>query len=1703
MNSTYTHGPPRTTRGGGVGGGGGGRGHSRNRQWTANTGSSSTTGTGHGTEGERWERGGAPGRGSGRGRGGPRGRGAIPGRKFPNQTLRNNYSAKPTTTTTTVAANVNSHQDMKEEDMFDATHHDDEEEEGDDAEEFEFPEIQEPEFETQEEREKFYQELVKAREAERKRAIAEGKMDDPLVPKRLEDAITMVGTCMDMCPRFERYRRERENNLFEWETIPGTKRVDHKRAVKMYERAAGDKTLPSDLRPPKVLKASRTLDYLFHDLLPRGGFSQTYTFIRDRSRSVRNDFTMQHESGPIAIECHGRCARFHILALHFERDKPGFSVALEEQQLMNSMSNRYFMLIYILTLTPLPTALQSLKEFYDEQRSSYTSPNELEMRVYHRLIHIRDQRERHEELPPHITSDPVFKLTTFFRQRVQQNSAPITKTSTLLVDAEAMRLFGELAGVLGERGNTVMIYLVACLLERLFGKDTIEDIENIRGSLRIQDVIDGKVDGEGEIGERESGGGFVEEDGDMEMGEGEEEENFVEDDHAVYEEVHEPAPATGVFSAPTSFFAQQPVAATSAFANLASAGPTSVFGGRTFGATTTSTQPTSVFGIPPPQKVEEPKPLSQQQPLSIFGAASRKSLADAPPIDGGDTPGDIKNSGEISGLFSTSPQPPTGFGGAFSAVPSPFGTQAQAGTTATKAPTSFFGTPPTGSVKEEQGQEQGKGIPLFFGKQPALNPSAQAFVPLSGSIFGANTAGGSSGGAQMGGFGFGPTPSPAPVVQQPSTTPTPPAAPTSAPTVTTTPTAPPLTRPRKSITPPSLRIDTGSLSTSPTSTPVGKDGLPIIPMPIPPTPSSTATPSRPQQQGEEKPRGLRAEPTVVVVESPKVPPALGRRMPVSLPGTPGATDIAVPHPILGWVGANGESLSLPVTPTGSGSFNTGVSGGMLTPSGSGTLTPGGSVGSVLSPLDMPSFPSGSGLGSASSSPRKLGRGGIGGGGSQSLLTSTLLRRDKGKGKAVDGLVPFSIAIPPPPAPVPSSALVTTGKLAGDEEHVPSNTELKTLASTHYTHLLLSKIWAKWRNKYESAIKWAEAVQSSDAYRNRRAKLKMRRKRRMLEAAEGEEEGQTEEREGERAMVKADASPSSARKRQRKKRISDVFVEPRTDEEIARRFKENRVENQTLWAQGSYLSTIRTYIHSLTTTTTKALYHSYSDERKKQKPWNIWLSLNPESDSSAIWLERKFDVPKSGRWANENVFEIPIFETSTSEGMENGMAVITNGKNKSKGREEEAKYTGLIVFECTPTDWVKDDIEKKYCVLDDCSRLRDIMDLLSSKRHYVPSLLILRWGSGDQSKAVVEAEDEFVNMVKKYVDESVLAGYATLGITTTVNLDSVLGGVLRSVKLDVEGRLVRSMTLRGIFRTFEEEFSNFLIEWLDNCSANGAFDWTLYGHLVQATIGMLNKMGSLVSAMLSKQKRDLLPSFDVDAVNSSNTAYETAFTWLSRVNDQGDTEKIAVDLQSHINIGQVFPARTFIQHLLELTVLRTEKHTNVASSQARQDIPVVDLKAAEELFEAAIQPFQTQLNVALNMSVRRSPRRRSMSEETEGASPEAKRLKIAPSFASSVASALAATQQDVISPPATPYMNGKTHSPSPSIVSDASVALTESATSVSMSGSPPKQVTVAMLRALTKDMKRKYGSLSGSAASGKKAATAVSSPSTPLPYVGRR
>ena len=78
------------------------------------------------------------------------------------------------------------------------------------------------------------------------------------------------------------------------------------------------------------------------------------------------------------------------------------------------------------------------------------------------------------------------------------------------------------------------------------------------------------------------------------------------------------------------------------------------------------------------------------------------------------------------------------------------------------------------------------------------------------------------------------------------------------------------------------------------------------------------------------------------------------------------------------------------------------------------------------------------------------------------------------------------------------------------------------------------------------------------------------------------------------------------------------------------------------------------------------------------PWQIWLSMNPESDATAIWLERKFDIPVSGSWMSDSIFAIPL----SSE--------VSSGSTLSAS-------PGVIVFECTPLGDVTDFLEKYVAV----------------------------------------------------------------------------------------------------------------------------------------------------------------------------------------------------------------------------------------------------------------------------------------------------------------------------------------------------------------------------------------------------------------------
>lgn len=179
-----------------------------------------------------------------------------------------------------------------------------------------------------------YVELNALREEERSDAVRRGLIDDPNKPKALEEAGVFHGTCQDMCPLYEREQREYQNNVERWELNASTGRIDKDLAVKAFHRpaAGNEQSLPSDVRPPEIL--TRTLDYLIKNIV--GGsepLELTHGFVRDRTRSIRQDFTVQNSRGTEAVECHERIARFHIISLHQLCEVDGFSEQQELEQL--------------------------------------------------------------------------------------------------------------------------------------------------------------------------------------------------------------------------------------------------------------------------------------------------------------------------------------------------------------------------------------------------------------------------------------------------------------------------------------------------------------------------------------------------------------------------------------------------------------------------------------------------------------------------------------------------------------------------------------------------------------------------------------------------------------------------------------------------------------------------------------------------------------------------------------------------------------------------------------------------------------------------------------------------------------------------------------------------------------------------------------------------------------------------------------------------------------------------------------------------------------------------------------------------------------------------------------------------------------------------------------------------------------------------
>ena len=167
--------------------------------------------------------------------------------------------------------------------------------------------------------------------------------------------------------------------------------------VKKFRRAAAgiEEQLPSDLRKPNVL--SQTCDYLFNDIVANAPeLGRVHHFVWDRTRAIRNDFTILQVSAPAdlihAVDCLERIARFHILSLHQ----------------MAGVKEKDFQYDWQQDREQLDRTLVSLMQYYDDSRGKIPLPNESEFRAYLIIFQLQDpdMEDRVQSWPQDLVKHP-------------------------------------------------------------------------------------------------------------------------------------------------------------------------------------------------------------------------------------------------------------------------------------------------------------------------------------------------------------------------------------------------------------------------------------------------------------------------------------------------------------------------------------------------------------------------------------------------------------------------------------------------------------------------------------------------------------------------------------------------------------------------------------------------------------------------------------------------------------------------------------------------------------------------------------------------------------------------------------------------------------------------------------------------------------------------------------------------------------------------------------------------------------------------------------------------------------------------------------------------------------------------------------------------------------------------------------------------
>ncbi|KAF2676786.1 hypothetical protein K458DRAFT_247162, partial [Lentithecium fluviatile CBS 122367] len=302
------------------------------------------------------------------------------------------------------------------------------------------------------------------------------RLMDPDGQMKFEDRVEKYGLCTDMCSEFERVRRIVEMDLKAAECTPETQRLrrndripDESRMVKAHTRSAAgtENELMTDVRTPDT--CLRTLKHMFQRL-DTDGMEFLYSFIWDRSRSVRKDLSvgaLRPGQGAIYLQCVEMCVRFHLLSLHhMAKSKSGdYNHTVDHGNDIEQLRNCY----------------TSLRHHYsDDLTRKVESPNRAEFIAYDIIVGLR-------------YGDRMLEYTTQMLESHYQNNKRI-QTALAIVRAGETATSMEKATFTAKRQNWIefwrlvkshsVSYLMACAAELSFNNIRQHVLNTLRMAYR-------------------------------------------------------------------------------------------------------------------------------------------------------------------------------------------------------------------------------------------------------------------------------------------------------------------------------------------------------------------------------------------------------------------------------------------------------------------------------------------------------------------------------------------------------------------------------------------------------------------------------------------------------------------------------------------------------------------------------------------------------------------------------------------------------------------------------------------------------------------------------------------------------------------------------------------------------------------------------------------------------------------------------------------------------------------------------------------------------------------------------------------------------------------------------------------------------------------------------------------------------------------